>query len=137
MKLMKGQLAPNFKTTDIHGTTVDLYQLKGRKILLSFFRYAECALCNLRIAEMKKASEKFERHNIEVIAVFQSSKKSLLAAIQDRHDVHFTIIADGGRELYDLYGVKASWTKLLRTASIRGIQSIATAASQGFKLVLS
>ena len=60
MKLKQGQKAPNFEMSDIHGTKINLHKLSNQKVLLTFFRYAECAMCNLRISEIKKESEKFK-----------------------------------------------------------------------------
>lgn len=134
MKLKQGQKAPNFKISDIHGTKINLYELSNQKVILTFFRYAECALCNLRISEIKKESERLKKLDIKLIAVFQSSKESLIKSIYDRHSFDFTIIADPKLELYNLYGVKPSWIKLFRTTTWEGISSMLKASKKGFKL---
>ncbi|TPN87066.1 redoxin domain-containing protein [Aquimarina algicola] len=134
MKLKPGYRAPTFKTIDIFGNEFDLSKINDSKIFLSFFRYAECALCNLRIAELKKEASNFQSQNIEVIAIFQSDSKSIKASIYDRHQLKFTVISDSNFKLYNLYQVTPSWRKLLRTASLKGLKSIARAASEGYKL---
>ncbi|PCI31275.1 MAG: hypothetical protein COB60_12295 [Flavobacteriaceae bacterium] len=134
MKLKQGQKAPNFEILDIHGAKINLHKQSNQKVLLSFFRYAECALCNLRISEIKNESERLKELDIKLIAVFQSSKESLIKAIYDRHSLDFTIISDPELKLYNLYGVKASWIKLIKTTTWKGIKSMIKASSKGFKL---
>jgi len=108
MKLKKGQIAPNFEVVDIHGKHINLHKLSNQKIMLTFFRYAECALCNLRIAEMQQAAERFKELDIKLIAIFQSSKESLIQSVYKRHSFDFTIIPDPKLELYNLFLVKPS-----------------------------
>ena len=134
MKLKQGQKTPNFEMSDIHGTKINLHNLSNQKVLLTFFRYAECALCNLRISEIKKESERLKELDIKLIAVFQSSKESLIKAIYDRHSFNFTIISDPELKLYNLYGVNSSWIKLIKTTTWKGIKSMMKASSKGYKL---
>ncbi|PCI02231.1 MAG: hypothetical protein COB81_05585 [Flavobacteriaceae bacterium] len=134
MILKQGQKAPNFEMSDIFGTKINLHKLSNQKVLLTFFRYAECALCNLRISEIKRESERLKELDIKLIAVFQSSKESLVKAIYDRHSFDFTIISDPELKLYSLYGVNSSWIKLIKTTSWKGIKSMIKASAKGFKL---
>jgi len=134
MKLKEGQKAPNFEVTDIQGKRVNLYEIPNQKIFLAFFRYAECALCNLRVSELKNATERFKKLDIKLIAIFQSSNESLIKSIHNRHSFDFTIISDPNSKLYDIYGVKSSWIKLIRTTTWKGIKSMIKASSKGFKL---
>lgn len=134
MKLKQGQIAPNFEVTDIHGKKVNLHKLSNQKILLTFFRYAECALCNLRIAEIKNETERLKELDIKLIAIFQGRKDSLFDNIYKKHLFDFIIIADAKLELYDLYSVRPSWIKLIRITTWKGISSIIKASKKGFKL---
>ena len=133
MKLVSGQKAPSFVTKDIFGNTIDLNQIPSEKILLSFFRYAECAMCNLQIAKMMKHKELFAQKGIQLIAVFESPVDSLKSGIANRHQFDFPIIADTNRELYDLYKVNPSWLKTLRTMSVKGMQHLNEATKKGYK----
>ncbi|QLG44739.1 redoxin domain-containing protein [Costertonia aggregata] len=134
MRIKPGQISPNFETFDIHGNCIDLHKLSHNKILLTFFRYAECALCNLRISEIRNESEKLRDLDIRLIAVFQSSSKSLIAAFNETSAFNITIISDPKLELYNLFGVRPSWIKLIKTTSYNGIKSMIKASKLGFKL---
>jgi len=133
MQLTKGQRAPSFVTNDIWGNTINLAQIENKKILLSFFRYAECAVCQLRVSEIMREKSKFKDQNIEVIAIFQSPVESLKLNIADRIHFDFTVIADPERVLYDLYYVKPSWTKMLKTMNLDGIKRVFESIKAGFK----
>lgn len=133
MKLVSGQKAPLFVTKDIFGNTVDLNQIQNEKILLSFFRYAECAMCNLQISKIMKNKDLFAEKGIRLIAVFESPADSLKSAIANRHHFDFTIIADPNRDLYQLYKVHASWLKTMCTLSVKGLQHLSEATKLGFK----
>lgn len=133
MKLVSGQKAPLFVTKDIFGNTVDLNQISNEKIMLSFFRYAECAMCNLQISKIMKYKTLFEEKEIKLIIVFESPAESLKFNISDRHQFDFPIISDVNRELYNLYKVTPSWLKTMRTMSVKGFQHLAEATKKGFK----
>lgn len=133
MQLSKGQIAPTFKVKDIWENTFDLAKIENKKVLLSFFRYAECAVCQLRIVEIMREKERFKQQNIEVIAIFQSPSESLKTNIVDKIHFDFTIIADPDKILYNLYSVKPSWTKMLKTININGIKRVIQSMKAGFK----
>ena len=52
-KLKKGAQAPNFRATNYLGDGINLNDLRGKKILLSFHVFASCPFCNLRVNELK------------------------------------------------------------------------------------
>jgi peroxiredoxin Q/BCP len=133
MQLKKGQNAPSFVAIDIWGNTINLAQIEKRKILLSFFRYAECAVCQLRISEIMREKNKFKEQNIEVIVIFQSPAESLKLNIVDKIHFDFTVIADPERILYELYSVKPSWAKMLKTMNLNGIKRVFESIKAGFK----
>lgn len=132
MKLTKDQKAPNFKTIDIWGNEFELSKHTNQKTLLTFFRYAECALCNLRVSELKTRKEELSQKSIQLIAVFESPVDSLIKNIANKHQFDFIIIADQERILYNLYNVSPSWFKLLKTMSLKGIKSVFEASKLGF-----
>ena len=49
MRIQPGQPAKNFTSQDILGHSVALPDYKGQRLMLSFYRYAACPLCNLRM----------------------------------------------------------------------------------------
>jgi peroxiredoxin len=57
-KLNQYQLAPNFEAMNYLSERINLESYRGKKVWLSFYRYASCPLCNLRIDEISKKSHK-------------------------------------------------------------------------------
>lgn len=108
MRLKSGQNAPLFKTSDIGGEEINLEALKGSKVLLSFYRYASCPLCNLRVHKLIQLFPEFSAKGLKIISIFQSPKESILQYV-GKQDAPFPIVPDPSQKLYKLYGVETSW----------------------------
>ena len=108
MRLIPGTAAPNFDTTDIHGKNVKLSDYAGKKLLLSFYRYAACPLCNLRVHELIQRHHEFQAGGVEMIAIFESSAESIIKRV-GKQDPPFPILGDPDHVIYDAYGVETSW----------------------------
>ncbi len=113
MRLIEGQKAKDLNTTDIFDNEITLENFKGKKILLSFYRYASCPLCNLRVSELIEQDNYFKEKGLEILAIFQSPKESILEYV-GKQNVPFPIIADPEQRLYKLYGVEVSCLGLIR-----------------------
>lgn len=128
MKLYAGNPTPPLKTIDHFGNPVDLNALKGRKVMLSFYRYASCPVCNLRMHELIQAHPHLKQQNLELIAVFQSPA-SAIASTVGRQDAPFSIIPDPKLELYKRFGVESRWRGML---ALRVIRAALKAFAKGF-----
>jgi hypothetical protein len=51
MRLKTGDLAIPFSVETIEGKTLSLNDLTGKPVLLMFFRYGSCPMCNLRLRD--------------------------------------------------------------------------------------
>jgi peroxiredoxin len=106
--LSSGATAPAFETRDWQGNPINLVDAHPGSTLLSFFRYASCPLCNLRIHELIKDYQTFIDHGIRILAVFQSPAERI-AHYVERQAPPFPLIPDPGLKLYHLYRVEPSW----------------------------
>jgi peroxiredoxin len=126
MKLKKGDPIIPFEATDIYGNPISTDDYKGEKLMIAFFRYAECLFCNLRVHQLQEQSLEFEQKGLKLIAVFQSPAEDIKTNLGDANPL-FPIIPDVKRELYKQYGVEYSllgllkgylrWIKVLRAFS--------------------
>ncbi len=107
MRLEPGAQAPRFATEDVSGCAVEIEAIRGRPLLLSFFRYAGCPLCNLRMTFLLDAYPRWQSKKLEILAVFESPREKLLETVA-RPPIPFPVIPDPGRVLYRLYGVTPS-----------------------------
>lgn len=129
MRLDKGQKAIDFKAKDIFDNEITLENYKGKKLLLSFYRYASCPLCNLRVNELIQHASIFKEKGLDMLAVFQSPRDSILEYV-GKQNAPFPIIADPDRVLYKLYGVETSVIGTLKAFLRPG--RFADAMSKGF-----
>jgi peroxiredoxin len=112
--LTTGTKAPYFSLKDIYGVHRTLSDYKGKKLMISFYRYAACTFCNLRIAELIKLYPKLSQHDFELIAFFQSPAEKILEYAGAKKPP-FPIFPDPKREIYKQYGVlqSSTWKYLL------------------------
>jgi peroxiredoxin Q/BCP len=116
-RLKPGELAPSFTASDWQGQVVDLGSLRGDAILLSFFRYASCPLCNPRIQELLREHERLMRNGVSVLSVFQPPAERLTHYV-GRQAPPFPIIPDPQLKLYRMYRGESSWVEFLRAWTI-------------------
>lgn len=106
MRLRPGTTAPTLRLPAISGGNFDLASLSGRPFLLSFFRFATCPFCNLRMHELVTRLPDLNGA-LEMVAVFDSP----LAHLQEhagRHRPPFPVLADPDGACYRAYGVERS-----------------------------
>lgn len=115
-KIQESQQAPNIQRTTALGNDIDLQQYKGQTVLLTFFCFAGCPICNYRMHELMEHYEELKAQNIEVIAVFESSNETL-SAYAKSYEVPFPLIGDPERSLFKAYGVERSTRGIFRTLS--------------------
>jgi len=130
MRLISGEEAPIFKVNDINEIEINLKKYLGKKVMISFYRYAACPFCNLRVHELVKNSELFKKYDLELIAFFESPKKSILQYAGKR-EVPFPIIADPNLIIYKKYKVESSWFGFLGGMMIE-MPKMIKAMSKGF-----
>ena len=106
MKIKKGDLINELSLPSIDGSVFDLESIKGKKALISFYRYSSCPFCHLRINETINNKDKFG-NNFETIAIFNCSIESLQKA-SSKHDSSIFILADENRFYFDKYNVEKS-----------------------------
>lgn len=128
-KLSAGDRAPGFSLSDLNGERVSLEDFRGRKLLLSFYRYASCPFCNLQVHALAQRAPAWQARGLELVAVFQSPRESILAHA-GKVERPFAILPDPGRGLYRAYGVEGSWGGFLRAGLQVG--KLAAALKEGF-----
>jgi thioredoxin-dependent peroxiredoxin len=129
MRLHPSAQAPAFTTTDLDGKTLSLSDYRGRKLMLSFYRYASCPFCNLRIHALRQRAQGWQDQGMDMIAVFQSPADSIRAYAAGE-TTEFPVIPDPERQLYTLYGTEVSWLAFAKSAG--RVKDVASAMSKGF-----
>jgi len=96
----------------IDGSIFDLSALRGERYMLSFFRFASCPFCNLRLHELvTRFDELGDRFTI--VAVFDSPLDNLQQHAEG-HRAPFPIVADESNRYYRAYGIEHSLAGMLK-----------------------
>lgn len=112
MPLIENQPAPDFQTTDILGNPFSISALKGKKILLTFYRHVGCPFTNLRFLELQELDNYFSEMGLVVLAVYESSNENLQRYSRDE-SFYARMIANPKYDLYSLYDIEQSALKIL------------------------
>ena len=90
----------------IDGSVFDLSAYEGKRYMLSFYRFATCPLCNLRVHELVRRRAELPAE-FGLVAVFDASLEELTRHAT-RHGADFPILADSDNTSYRQFGVERS-----------------------------
>jgi peroxiredoxin len=103
-----------FTVHDIFDREISLTDYKGKKLMISFYRYASCPLCNLRVSKLIQLYPDLHKRGLRILAFFQSPRDSIVQYV-GRQDAPFPIVSDPERKIYRLYRVESSWGGFARS----------------------
>ena len=110
-QLSTGDKAPAIVLPAIDGSTFDMSNLRGKKVILTFFRFSTCPLCNMRIRKIKQRWDEFSSDTV-MVGVFDADVDDLRKRMR-KHDVPFTIVADESYAAFESNGVSKSFGKFM------------------------
>ncbi|MDP1680689.1 MAG: peroxiredoxin-like family protein [Burkholderiales bacterium] len=116
MRRSVGETIGDIRLPAVDGTDFGLDRIAGKRFMLSFFRFAACPFCNLRIHELVSRFDEFG-DNFSIVAIFDSSPANLRRHAQ-RHRSPFPILADEHNIYYREYGIERSLAGTLKGAAI-------------------
>jgi peroxiredoxin len=102
--LTVGQPAPPFSAMTTQGSTLSLEALRGRIVVLYFFRKAFTPNCTVETKGFRDNYQDLRALGAEVIGV-SSDDLPTQCRFVEHHEVSFPMIADEDRALAKLYGV--------------------------------
>ena len=110
-QLKVGDDAPQFTLPAIDGTTFDMSTVKGKRVILTFFRFSSCPFCNIRINKILKRWNEFANDTV-MVGVFDAKIEELTKRMK-KHNPPFTVVADETYEQYLQNDVKKSLLRVL------------------------
>ena len=115
MRLTTPRESIDIVTRDVNGRPFQLSDLKGKRVMLSFFRNADCPFCNLRVYELTHEYTAWREAGLEVVTFFSSPAEDVRAHLaRGRRARPFRMIADPDLAIYNEYGVEQSATALFK-----------------------
>lgn len=110
-QLVAGDSAPKFTLPTIDGNTFNLEDMKGKKVILTFYRFSSCPLCNMRLRRIIQRWDEFSKDAV-MVAVFDAKLGELQKRMK-KHNAPFIVVADETYEEFTKNGVKKSFFKFL------------------------
>jgi len=117
MRLTLGSPAPDFSAESIGGRRVSLQQLRGRPVLLKFYRFATCPVCNIHMHRFIQAHRMVSDAGLTTVVLYHSPADKL-AETQD-YAVPFDLIADPEKRIFRAYGVERGLRGLVSPTVMR------------------
>lgn len=96
----------------IDNSTFDLESMTGKRYMLSFFRFASCPFCNLRVHELVKRYHELGEE-FAIVAIFDSPLDNLQQHANGHH-APFPILADQNNRYYHEYSIEHSITGMFK-----------------------
>ena len=106
MRLTSNTPAPAFTGEVIGGGSLSLSDLRGRPVLLKFYRFAECPVCNLHVRTLVRRHDEVAAAGLTTVVLFHSP----LSRVERKQgfDLPFPVIADPEKQIFGAYGVEES-----------------------------
>jgi len=117
--------APSFVAETIEGHRVELAALRGQTLLLKFYRFATCPVCNWHMKAFIHDYAALDRLGLKTIVFFHSPGEKVQRT--RRQVAPFDIVGDPTRRVFSAYGVERSWAGML-SLSVWGTYARAMAA---------
>ena len=109
--LLEGGTAPEFSLPAIDGSTFNMADVKGKRVILTFFRFSSCPLCNMRIRRIIQRWDEFSDDAV-MVAVFDAKIGDLQKRMK-KHNAPFIVVADETYEQFIKNGVTKSFFKFM------------------------
>ena len=116
-----GQKIEEIQLPAVDGSQFDNKSLQGKRYLLTFFRFATCPFCNMRLAQLvnlKKELNSKKLANTEIVAIFSASLHHLQRHA-NKHVTQLPILADEHNKYYEKFDVKKSFLGVLKGGIFR------------------
>lgn len=101
-----GDVAPDFTLEDGAGVQHSLSSLRGKKVLLSFYRFAACPFSLMRIENMQKQYDMLKRAGIAIVCVYKSTPTMVANFASETSNV--IALSDRRGSVYKSYQVNQS-----------------------------
>ncbi len=117
MRLTTGTRAQHIRLPAIDGSMFESESTTGQPFMLSFFRFASCPFCNLRVNQLVRRFHEFG-NDFTIVAVFDSPLDNLIRHAEG-HKAPFPIVADADNTYYREYGIEHSVGGVLKGMFLR------------------
>ncbi len=104
--IQAGEQAPDFELPDQDGRAVKLSDFRGRKLVLYFYPKADTPGCTTQACGVRDHQADYDEAGAVVLGI-SPDKVSKVKKFHDKQALNFSLLADEGHVVADLYGVWA------------------------------
>jgi len=104
MKIVKNELAPDFKLEDENGVSRKLSDFLGKPVVLYFYPKDDTPGCTTEACEFRDDYSVYESTGVVVLGISPDTSKSH-QKFKKKYNLPFTILADVDHAVCELYGV--------------------------------
>jgi len=102
--LKKGDQAPNFSAKDQDGTTHNLSDYKGKKLVVFFYPKANTPGCTAEACDLRDNFSRFEANNYALLGVSADNAKAQ-SNFKNKYEFPFPLLADEDKLVIQAFGV--------------------------------
>lgn len=118
MKITRqGDRIGELKLPGIDNKEFNIESVSGKRFLLSFYRFAACPFCNMRLHDLVTKYDELP-DDFEIVAIFDSPLDNL-QRYASQHNAPFPILADETNAYYKKFNVQHSLMGALKGAIFR------------------
>lgn len=114
MRLRPGSPMPRFTAESIGGRRVSSEQLRGRPLLLKFYRFATCPVCNLHMHRFITEHHLVSEAGLTTVVFYHSPADKLAAA--QKVATPFDLVPDPDKTIFGAFGVERGWRGMVSPA---------------------
>ncbi len=103
MELKIGELAPAFSLPCDDSTIIDLYELRGKNVVLYFYPKDDTPGCTIEAQDFSSKIKEFEKYDTIVLGISKDDTKSHCKFIE-KYKLSINLLSDDG-EVCEKYGV--------------------------------
>ncbi len=104
MSVSIGNMAPDFTLSDETGTTRKLSDYRGQPVVLYFYPKDDTPGCTTEACNFRDDYSQYTQTGVVILGVSPDTSKSH-ARFKEKFHLPFTLLADEGHQVCDLYGV--------------------------------
>ncbi|MCB9681467.1 MAG: redoxin domain-containing protein [Alphaproteobacteria bacterium] len=105
LRVAVGDALPSFRATTSDGDAFDARSLRGRRVLLKFYRGAWCPFCQAELKRFDAMRDVLRRHGVEVIALSKDAPEAARRH-RARDGLRFPLLCDPDLTVIRQFGVE-------------------------------
>ena len=116
-----GDSSPVSTFYTVKDSSINLQQVGNKKVLITFFRYAGCPICNYRVHELTEAYDSLSEAGFIIVGIFESST-DIMKKYVNEYKVPFHVVSNADGSLYNEFSVPVSLTKTAKYSSKKRVR---------------